>query len=68
MCAGYSTAWTSQVIPFDSKVPSIVEMLSYWAISAMGIDGGYVPPPVSDEPDLISFAMSFATVARRTIV
>ncbi|TEB35898.1 hypothetical protein FA13DRAFT_1810551 [Coprinellus micaceus] len=45
---GYSTAWTSQVIPFDSKVPSIVEMLSYWAISAMGIDGGYVPPPASE--------------------
>ncbi|KAJ3540920.1 hypothetical protein NMY22_g4102 [Coprinellus aureogranulatus] len=45
---GYTTAWTSQAVPFDNKVPTIVEMLSYWAISAMGIDGGYKPPQVAE--------------------
>lgn len=48
---GYSAAFTSPAIPHNNTVPTIVEMLTFWTISAMGIEGGYKPRHVSEEYD-----------------
>ncbi|KAJ2916015.1 hypothetical protein MD484_g4381, partial [Candolleomyces efflorescens] len=43
---GYTQAWTTDILPFDSQSPTIIEALTYWVASAMRLPGGILPPKV----------------------
>ncbi|KAJ2937047.1 hypothetical protein H1R20_g33, partial [Candolleomyces eurysporus] len=52
---GYTQAWVTSILDFDSKTPTIIEALTYWVASAMGRPGGILPPKVGFEIDPNSF-------------
>ena len=39
----------SPVYAFDSRMPTILELLAFWLTSAMGYPGGFVVPEISHE-------------------
>lgn len=39
----------SPVYAFDSRTPTVLEVLAFWLISAMGCAGGFVVPEISHE-------------------
>ncbi|KAF8559553.1 hypothetical protein OG21DRAFT_1452712 [Imleria badia] len=49
----FSTGWTASFVSplyaSDSRMPTILEVLVFWLISAMGYPGGFVVPEISHE-------------------
>jgi hypothetical protein len=42
-------AFVSSVYNFDDQSPSVIEILVFWLISAMGLPGGWKIPEVGSE-------------------
>lgn len=49
MTQGWTTSFVSPLYAFDSHTPTILELLVFWLISAMGYPGGFVVPEISHE-------------------
>ncbi|KAH0830544.1 hypothetical protein J3R83DRAFT_1998, partial [Lanmaoa asiatica] len=47
--AGWTASFVSPVYVFDSRMPTILGVLVFWLISAMGYPGGFVVPEISYE-------------------
>ncbi|KAN0077311.1 hypothetical protein V8E55_011166 [Tylopilus felleus] len=47
--SGWTTSFVSPLYAFDSHTPTILELLVFWLISAMGYPGGFVVPEISHE-------------------
>ncbi|KAG9318457.1 hypothetical protein JVU11DRAFT_548 [Chiua virens] len=47
--AGWSASFVSPIYAFDSYTPTILEVLAFWLISAMGYSGGFVVPEIPSE-------------------
>ncbi|KAF8136332.1 hypothetical protein EV363DRAFT_1211087 [Boletus edulis] len=47
--AGWTASFVSPLYAFDSHMPTVLEVLVYWLISAMGYPGGFVLPDISHE-------------------
>lgn len=39
----------SSVYAFDARTPTVLEVLVFWLISAMGYPGGFIVPEIPDE-------------------
>ena len=46
-------AFATDVIKADQMYPTVLESLVFWLMSAMGIQGGWEVPEVSEEPQLV---------------
>jgi len=47
--AGWTASFVSPLYAFDSCTPTILEVLVFWLISAMGNPGGFAVPEISSE-------------------
>ncbi|KAG6333132.1 hypothetical protein ID866_5959, partial [Astraeus odoratus] len=49
--AGWTDVFVTSVYKHDRRNPTVLELLLFWVISAMGCEGGWVPPQFgSDVP------------------
>lgn len=51
--AGRAFAYVTDVMKAEQMYPTILECLVFWLMSAMGIEGGWEVPEVSEEPQLV---------------
>ncbi|KZT68991.1 hypothetical protein DAEQUDRAFT_670205 [Daedalea quercina L-15889] len=51
--AGWTIGLVTDIIRGDQTNPTALESLVYWLISAMGLEGGWEVPEVSEEPQFV---------------
>ncbi|KAL6308990.1 hypothetical protein BKA93DRAFT_724538 [Sparassis latifolia] len=51
---GWTRAFVSPIFKSDEQDPTVEEVLVYWLASAVGVDGGWTIPEVSDEPEYVA--------------
>lgn len=61
----FSPGWTAAVVSplyrHDSYDPTVLELLLFWMISAMGSDGGWIAPKDSDDEPALPMQSVCAT-------
>ncbi|KAL6298856.1 hypothetical protein BKA93DRAFT_743354 [Sparassis latifolia] len=50
---GWTRAFVSPIFKSDDQDPTVEEILVFWLASAVGVDGGWTIPEVSDEPEYV---------------